>query len=87
MSQRGTDNPLWILTITLPFTRNLRAPSEWFGEVYDMESNQRFYLRRAAEERTAAHRAVTPQAREWHAKLAQDFAQRAVENGAVFVNI
>ena len=56
------------------------------GEVYDMESNQRFYMRRAAEERTAAHRAITPQAREWHAKLAQDFAQRAVENGALIVN-
>ncbi len=51
-----------------------------------MESNQRFYMRRAAEERTAAHRAVTPQAREWHAKLAQDFAQRAIENGAMTVN-
>jgi hypothetical protein len=51
-----------------------------------MESNQRFYLRRAAEERTAAHRAVTPQAREWHSKLAQDFARRAVENGAVALN-
>ena len=48
-----------------------------------MVSNQRFYLRRAAEERTAAQRAITPQAREWHAKLAQDFAQRAVECGAV----
>ena len=48
-----------------------------------MESNQRFYLRRAAEERTAAHRAITPQAREWHAKLAQDFARRAIESGAV----
>ena len=48
-----------------------------------MESNQRFYLRRAAEERTAAHRAVTPQAREWHQKLAQDFAQRAIESGAI----
>ena len=48
-----------------------------------MESNQRFYLRRAAEERTAAHRAVTPQAREWHSKLAQDFARRAIECGAV----
>lgn len=48
-----------------------------------MESNQRFYLRRAAEERTAAHRAVTPQAREWHSKLAQDFARRAIESGAV----
>jgi len=51
-----------------------------------MESNQRFYLRRAAEERTAAIRAVTPQAREWHHKLAQDFARRAVENGAVAVS-
>jgi hypothetical protein len=50
-----------------------------------MESNQRYYMRRAAEERTAAHRAVTPQAREWHHKLAQDFAQRAIENGAVAV--
>jgi hypothetical protein len=47
-----------------------------------MVSNQRFYLRRAAEERTAAQRAVTPQAREWHSKLAQDFAQRAIECGA-----
>ena len=42
-----------------------------------MESNQRFYLRRAAEERTAARRAMTPQARDWHSKLAQDFAERA----------
>lgn len=46
-----------------------------------MESNQRFYLRRAAEERTAALRSVTPQAREWHSKLAQDFARRAMECG------
>ncbi|MCY7271163.1 MAG: hypothetical protein LH485_03790 [Sphingomonas bacterium] len=42
-----------------------------------MESNLRFYQRRAAEERTAARRAVTAQARDWHAKLAQDFAIRA----------
>ena len=42
-----------------------------------MESNQRYYLRRAAEERTAARRAITAQAREWHSKLAQDFASRA----------
>jgi hypothetical protein len=48
-----------------------------------VESNQRFYLRRAAEERTAAHRAVTAQAREWHSKLAQDFARRAIESGAI----
>ena len=52
-----------------------------------MESNLRFYQRRAAEERTAAHRAITPQAREWHAKLAQDFARRAVECGARLVNV
>ena len=50
-----------------------------------MVSNQRFYMRRAAEERTAALRAVTPQAREWHAKLAEDFARRAAECGAVAV--
>ncbi|QNN65473.1 hypothetical protein H9L12_02385 [Sphingomonas rhizophila] len=43
-----------------------------------MESNQRFYLRRAAEERTAAMRSMTPQAREWHKKLAEDFAERAL---------
>lgn len=42
-----------------------------------MESNLRYYLRRAAEERTAANRAVTPQARDWHAKLAGEFALRA----------
>ena len=42
-----------------------------------MESNLRYYQRRAAEERTAARRAVTAQARDWHHKLAQDFASRA----------
>lgn len=52
---------------------------EW-GSVADMESNQRFYLRRAAEERTAAVRAMTPQARDWHAKLAADFAERAQQS-------
>ena len=45
-----------------------------------MESNQRFYMRRAAEERTAAHRAMTEQARAWHAKLAMDFAERAASS-------
>ena len=75
--------------INHPFT--FYAQSAWrrvngWGGFCDMESNQRFYLRRASEERTAAHRAVTPQAREWHAKLAQDFAQRALENGALIVN-
>ena len=47
-----------------------------------MESNQRFYMRRAAEERTAAHRAMTEQARVWHAKLALDFAERAAASAA-----
>lgn len=42
-----------------------------------MESNQRFYVRRAAEERSAARRAMTEQARNWHAKLAVEFAERA----------
>lgn len=42
-----------------------------------MESNLRYYQRRAAEERTAARRAVTAQARDWHQKLADDFAIRA----------
>lgn len=48
-----------------------------------MESNQRYYRRRAFEERLAAQRAMTDQARAWHAKLAQDFAQRAESCGAV----
>lgn len=42
-----------------------------------MESNQRFYRRRAVEERMAAQRAMTEAARAWHAKLADDFAERA----------
>ena len=42
-----------------------------------MESNERYYRRRAFEERMASQRAITEQARAWHAKLAEDFAQRA----------
>lgn len=42
-----------------------------------MESNARYYRRRAIEERMAAQRAITEQARAWHAKLAEEFAQRA----------
>ncbi len=42
-----------------------------------MVSNARYYQRRAVEERIAAARAITPQAREWHSKLASDFAARA----------
>ena len=44
-----------------------------------MESNQRYYARRAAEERMAAARSMTAAAREWHAKLAQQFAARAAD--------
>ena len=42
-----------------------------------MESNERYYRRRAVEERMAAQRAVTETARAWHSTLAQDFAERA----------
>lgn len=42
-----------------------------------MESNERYYRRRAVEERMAAQRAMTDTARAWHAKLAHDFAERA----------
>ena len=45
-----------------------------------MESNQRYYARRAAEERMAAMRAMTPAAQDWHRKLAQDFAERAAQS-------
>ena len=49
-----------------------------------VESNERYYRRRAVEERMAAQRAVTETARAWHSKLAEDFAQRA---GAGIVSI
>jgi hypothetical protein len=44
-----------------------------------MESNARYYSRRAVEERMKAQRAITEAARTWHAKLARDFAQRATD--------
>lgn len=47
-----------------------------------MESNERYYRRRASEERMAAQRAVTEQARAWHEKLAEDFADRAQSSAA-----
>ena len=43
-----------------------------------MESNERYYRRRAVEERMAAQRAVTETAKAWHGKLAEDFAARAL---------
>jgi hypothetical protein len=48
-----------------------------------VESNERYYRRRAIEERMAAQRAVTEAARAWHSKLAEDFAARAGTYGAM----
>ena len=42
-----------------------------------VESDERYYRRRAVEERMAARRAMSDTARAWHAKLADEFAQRA----------
>jgi len=47
------------------------------GAEGQVESNERYYRRRAVEERMAAQRAVTETARLWHKKLAEDFAARA----------
>ena len=47
-----------------------------------MESNAFYYRRRAVEERMAAQRSMTEQARAWHSKLAEDFAARASACGA-----
>ena len=52
-----------------------------------MESNERYYRRRAVEERMAAQRAVTETAREWHAKLAADFAERATTSTISAVSV
>jgi acyl-CoA reductase-like NAD-dependent aldehyde dehydrogenase len=42
-----------------------------------MESDHRYYARRAAEERRRAAHAVTPEARERHRELASLFTQKA----------
>jgi len=44
-----------------------------------MESDFRYYTRRAAEERGRAQRAVTDAARERHLELAQIFAVKAAQ--------
>lgn len=54
-----------------PWTKPL-----WKGQG-DMESDARYYSRRAVEERMAAQRAVTEAARAWHAKLAAEYLERA----------
>jgi len=47
-----------------------------------MESDHRYYLRRASEERRAAARAITEAARVRHAELATLFAFKAEQRGA-----
>jgi len=51
--------------------------SPGLGAEGQVESNERYYRRRAVEERMAAQRAITETARQWHSKLARDFAERA----------
>jgi hypothetical protein len=52
-----------------------------------VESNERYYRRRAVEERIAAQRAVTETARAWHSKLAEDFAARAMSGSVAMCNV
>lgn len=66
----------------LAISRSL-SPVDILGVGQDMKSDARYYRRRAIEERMAAQRAVTEQARAWHAKLAHDFAQRADSSGSL----
>jgi hypothetical protein len=42
-----------------------------------MESDRRYYSRRAVQEKMAAARAMTTKAREWHTQLAEDFSRKA----------
>lgn len=42
-----------------------------------MESDCRYYARRAAQERMAAQRAMTDDARAWHKQLAEDFMRKS----------
>lgn len=42
-----------------------------------MESDGRYYARRAAEEAGRAARALSPEAKAWHQQLAQSFAERS----------
>jgi hypothetical protein len=46
-----------------------------------MESDRRYYSRRAAQEKIAASRAITANARDWHKQLAEDFTRKAREIG------
>ncbi|MGQ0590020.1 MAG: hypothetical protein ACT4N8_10920 [Sphingosinicella sp.] len=52
---------------------------ESVGEATEMESDFRYYSRRAAEERTRAERAITDEAKMRHRELAKMFATRAAQ--------
>ena len=52
-----------------------------------MESDHRYYLRRASEERRAAARAITAEARERHRDLAALFASKAEQRAASRVQL
>ena len=56
-----------------------KSPMLAMSTVGEMNLHHRFYARRAAEESARATRSVTPAARDWHDKLARDFAMRAQE--------
>lgn len=49
-----------------------------------MESNQRYYARRAAEEYRAASRALTPEALARRLALAEEFTRKAEEHGLLY---
>jgi hypothetical protein len=42
-----------------------------------MESDRRYYARRAAQEKMAAARAMTAAAQAWHKQLAEDYMRKA----------
>lgn len=51
--------------------------------VRKMESNYRYYVRRAAQEAGRAARAITQEARERHLLLAEGFSRKAEENAGL----
>jgi hypothetical protein len=77
LCQRGTDEDF---NDRLGIRAAMSSQRLWEGY---MESDARYYRRRAVEERMAAQRAMTEQARAWHAKLASDFAHRADNSGTL----
>jgi hypothetical protein len=52
-----------------------------------MESDHRYYQRRACEEKRAAERAITAAARERHSELAILFASKAEQRAALRVQL